>query len=198
MLSRIPFALGLVLLPAPTALVKVFFIVIIVSGSNLKEPARIADPALIAEFSAFADFSQGGVDAPAEPGAGYAITRYRWDGQREVAFDRLHYYPDAGFVYYDGLVNGSSGYDGKWYTAAPGLKATFETALFTQIRLVELGRQDSRSPMVPPPQSAQPIDQTQSSAPIVKPEFIPLIAAIITSLTAILGFAFWRRRSLSH
>ncbi len=40
MLSRIPFALGLALLPALAAFVKVFFMVIIVSGSNLKEPAR--------------------------------------------------------------------------------------------------------------------------------------------------------------
>ncbi|MCI0607869.1 MAG: hypothetical protein L0Z71_02260 [Anaerolineae bacterium] len=123
------------------------------------------------------------------------IVRVAW--QREVAFDRLHYYPDTGFVYYDGIVNGSSEYDGKWYTARSDMKATFETALFNHIRFVELRNPDSARALVSPPQSAQPARQTRSDAPIAKPEFILPLAAI-TSLAVILALAFWRRRSLSH
>jgi hypothetical protein len=50
-------------------------------------------------------------------------------------FDQLHYYPYTGYVYYDGLVNGSSEYDGKWYAATPSAEEPFRAALAERARL---------------------------------------------------------------
>jgi len=48
----------------------------------------------------------------------------------------LHYYPQSGgsggYVYYDGLLNGSSEYDGNWFTASPEGDAAFRSLLTAQ------------------------------------------------------------------
>ncbi len=128
---RIAFGLAslLTLMFSITVFAKGNFSFITISGADLKEPIRSTDPALIAEFFAFADFTQSLTAAPANPGVGYEITRYYIDSGSESAFDKLHYYPDTGFVYFDGLVGGSSEYDGKWYTAQTGIKEVFMKAL---------------------------------------------------------------------
>jgi hypothetical protein len=102
---------------------------ITVSGADLKGTIRTSETALTEDFFAFADMYRERVEAPVDAGAGYEITRYYMDGKREIAFDRLHYYPATGFVYYDGIVNGSSEYDGEWYTAKPEMKSIFENLL---------------------------------------------------------------------
>ncbi len=164
MFSRIRIAFGIALLvtviTSVTAFAKGNFAFISITSPNLKEAVRTTDPILITDFFAFADFSRDRTKAPADPGTGYEITRYYMDGSRESAFDRLHYYPDTGFVYYDGIVNGSSSYDGKWYTARPEIRMAFENALPAYARSVV------------PVTSSQPIpgsNRTQS---------ITLIAAI--------------------
>lgn len=100
-----------------------------VSGADLQGTIRTSDTALTEDFFAFADLYRDRVEAPVHAGVGYEITRYYMDGKREIAFDRLHYYPETGFVYYDGIVNGSSEYDGEWYTGKPEMKAIFENLL---------------------------------------------------------------------
>lgn len=100
-----------------------------VSGAELKGTIRTSETALTEDFFAFADLYHDRVEAPVDAGVGYEITRYYMDGKREIAFDRLHYYPAAGFVYYDGIVNGSSEYDGEWYIAKPEMKSIFENVL---------------------------------------------------------------------
>jgi hypothetical protein len=133
-------ALLLALITFITAFAKGNFAFISITGPDLKDTVHVSDPALIDEFFAFANFFRAGTQAPANPGVGYEITRYYVnDGKHEIAFDRLHYYPDTGFVYYDGIVNGWSEYDGKWYTAQPGLKKIFETAVSTQMQLIASG-----------------------------------------------------------
>jgi hypothetical protein len=139
-------------------------------------------------------FFQDRTEAPVNPGIGYEITRYYVEGSRESAFDKLHYYPETGFVYYDGIVNGSSEYDGKWYTAKPEIKTIFESALHSQIRLVGLGNPEAAEALVPPPQSVNPIDPTQSSRVVPQPQVI-LSITVSAILVALLVFAFWRRRS---
>jgi hypothetical protein len=200
MLTRFRFALGLAILLNLIAFHSVFakgsFSFITVTSSNLKEPARLSDPALTTDFFAFADFYQDKAEAPVDPGTGYEITRYYVDSNTESAFDKLHYYPDTEYVYYDGIVNGSSEYDAKWYTANQDLKSVFEAALNTQIRLVELGNPEVSSAIVPPPQSADPVFQTQPNTLIAKPELI--LPIIIAGSMSIMAFAFWRRRSFAH
>src|SRR5581483_5824011 len=121
MLNRIrisiTLALLLTLLTFIAAYAKGNFSFITIQGPDMKEAVRVTDPALTTDWFAFADFPRGAVDAPANPGAAYEITRYYIDGSREQAFDHLHYYPDSGFVYYDGILGGRSEYDGKWYSA---------------------------------------------------------------------------------
>jgi hypothetical protein len=90
---------------------------------------------LTEDFFAFADFYQNQTEAPSNPGIGYEVTRFYLGGSREYAFDRLHYYPDTGFVYYDGIVGGSSEYDGEWYPARPEIKAIFEDTVLIKFSL---------------------------------------------------------------
>ena len=198
MFSRFRIAVGLALLltllTSITALAKGGFSFISITGPELKEPIRISDRVFTEGFFAFADFYRDGTEAPADPGMGYEITRYYVVGSRESAFDKLHYYPETGFVYYDGIVNGSSEYDKKWYTAKPDLKTIFENALYTQIRLVDLGNPESAQALVPP-QSVNPIDPTQQSQVFIQPQLILAITIAVISVM-VLAFIFWRRRSL--
>lgn len=123
-------ALLVTLITSITAFAKGNFAFISITGPKLKEAVRATDSALTYDFFAFADFYRDKAAAPADPGPGYEVTRYYVDARGEVAFDHLHYYPDTGFVYYDGIANGgSSEYDRKWYTAKPEIKTPFENAL---------------------------------------------------------------------
>ena len=199
MFSRFRIAVGLALLLALitsiTALAKGAYSFISITGPDLKEPVRISDTALTEDFFTFADFYRDGTEAPADPGIGYEITRYYVDGKQESAFDKLHYYPDTSFVYYDGMVNGSSEYDGKWYTANPNIKTIFESAIFAQIRLVALGNPEAAKALVPPMQSANPIDPARSSQVFAQPQLVLSIVVTIILIT-VLVLAFQRRRSL--
>jgi len=136
MFSRFRIAFGLAwllsLIIASTVFAKGSFAFITITGPNLRSEVRATDPVLTTDFFAFADFYRNRVDVPANPGEAYEITRYYIDHTRESAFDRLHYYPDTGYVFYDGIVNGSSEYDGKWYRAVPEIKTAFEKALSAQ------------------------------------------------------------------
>lgn len=187
MFFRIRVAFGVALLIAlitsVTAFAKGGFSFISITGGNLKDELRVTDPDLTTDFFAFADFSRAKTKAPTDPGTGYEITRYYIDGKRETAFDRLHYYPETGFVYYDGIVNGSSEYDGEWYTARPEIKKTFESVLPGQIKPVEPAAQQP----VPAPQ------QSQTDPSDLQMQTILLIV-ITTGLAVILLLASWFRR----
>jgi len=125
-------ALLLALMTSVTVLAKGGFSFITVTGADLKEPVCITDPVLTEDFFAFANFYEDKVGAPTDPGVGYGITRYYIDGKREIAFDHLYYHPKTGYVFYDGIVNGSSEYDGDWYKANPNIISAFESALSAQ------------------------------------------------------------------
>ena len=201
MFSRARIALGmallLTLLTFTTVFAKGSFSFIAVTGDKLTDEVRISDIALTRDFFTFADFYQNKAEAPADPGVGYQITRYYVEGYTETAFDSLHYYPETGFVYYDGIVNGSSEYDGNWYTAQPEIKSIFETALFTQIRLMELGTSEGSKALVPPAESVQAVTEVQTKASIPPtPSILPII--VVVGLTVTIAIAFLRFRRLSH
>jgi hypothetical protein len=189
MFSRIRIPVGLALLlslvTSATAFAKGGFSFITISGPNIKEVVRVTDTALTTDFFTFANFYEDKMDAPVSPGEGYEITRYYIDGKREIAFDSLHYYPEAGFVFYDGIVNGESEYDGKWYTANPEIKTVFENALIVQIKPVTSTSQ---------PQSVKPIEQAQPIAPVPQAQPFTTIVAVTAGLAVILVFAYWRRK----
>lgn len=202
MFSRIRIALGLAvtltLFSSITGFAKGGFAFIAVTGADLKDEVRLSDPALTQGFFTFADFYRDQTEAPADPGVGYEITRYYVDGNRETAFDTLHYYPATGYVYYDGIANGgSSEYDGKWYTAVPEIKSTFETALITELRLVALGNPDVAEEVAQAVEQVKSSDATQpvtASTPGPQP-LILMLAAV--GLTVLLALAFWLRKPSS-
>lgn len=106
-----------------------------VKGPGLTGELTVTNPALTEGFFAFADFSNGAIEAPSDPGEGYQVIRIHVDNNKDVPFDLLHYYPYTGFVYYDGLVNGSSEYDRRWYSANPSAEEPFLAALEERARL---------------------------------------------------------------
>ena len=169
-------ALLLTLLTSITVFAKGGFSFIAVTGADLKETVRVTDRELTTDFFTFAYFYEARTEAPSDPGVGYEITRYYGSNS---AFDRLHYYPDAGYVFYDGIVNGESEYDGKWYTANPEIKPIFESAMPVQAQ----------------PQSARSIARTQGT-PV--PQYLPVttMIAVVSGLIVILVLAL-RVRKLS-
>lgn len=125
----------LILIPSISAFAKGEFTYITVSGPGLSGDLTVSNPALTQSFFAFADFSKGAIDAPADPGEGYQVVRlYVVDG-KEAPFDSLQYYPYSGYVYYNGLVEGSSEYDKKWYAADPSATEPFLSALKQRAKL---------------------------------------------------------------
>jgi len=108
---------------------------ITVDGPGITGEINITNPALTQDFFAFADFSQGSIDPPADPGEGYEIIRVYVDGNDVQGFDLLYYYPYTGYVFYVGVAKGSSEYDGKWYVANPSANEPFRAALAERARL---------------------------------------------------------------
>lgn len=139
MVSRIRAALGLalvlLLVHTATAFAKGNFAFLSISGKNMKVEVRTADRNLTTDWFAFADFSVGSIPAPASPPeGGFVITRYYMDGATADPFDQLLYFPVAGLVYYHGLLDGISDYDGKWYAAKPQIKKVFANALAAELQ----------------------------------------------------------------
>lgn len=128
----------LLLLPA-IAFAKGEFDYITIEGPGITGELNVTNPALTTDFFAFADFSKGEVPPPADPGEGYQVLRVyvvtENDKPAPTPFDQLHYYPYTGFVYYDGLVSGSSEYDGKWYAANPAAEEPFRATLAERAQL---------------------------------------------------------------
>jgi len=127
-------------IPAVVVFAKGNFDYITVKGPGLQGELNITNPELMG-FSSFAEFAQGAIDPPANPGQGYEIVRVfvvtENDKPNPTAFDQLYYYPytENGYVYYVGLASGSSEYDGKWYVANPSADAPFRAALAERARL---------------------------------------------------------------
>jgi hypothetical protein len=133
-LSALFLALGF-LIPTMIVYAKGDFSYITVKGPGITGEINVTNPALTRDFFAFADFSKGPIDQPANPGEGYQIVRVYVVNNNDQSFDQLHYYLYTGYVYYDGIVNGSSEYDGKWYQANPSAEQPFRTALAERARL---------------------------------------------------------------
>lgn len=127
--------LALFLLPSAFAFAKGEFDYIIIKGPGITGEINVTNPALTADFFAFADFSKGAINEPIDPGEGYQVVRVYVVDNKAQAFDQLHYYPYTGYVYYDGLAEGSSEYDGKWFAADVDANEPFRSALNQRARL---------------------------------------------------------------
>lgn len=182
MFSRIRVAFGIALalavLSCTIALAKGNYSFITIAGSSLKETIYVKDSALMTDFFAFAVFYQDETQAPADAGTGYEITRFYMDGSTALPFDRLHYYPETGLVYYDGIAgDGSSEYDGKWYLARPEVRAPFENALSSQSH------------------SATADSFLQSMTSLVQSQSTTLVAILVALVVVLLSTFRFRRMS---
>ena len=119
-----------------SALAKGPFTYVTIKGPGISGDLSVTNPAML-DFFAFADFSKGSVEEPSSLGEGYEVIRSFVDPQTNAVqnFDLLDYFPDSGYVYYDGLIEGSSEYDDKWYVANPAVEATFRSVLAERARL---------------------------------------------------------------
>lgn len=191
-------ALGLALLLGLISSVPVFakggFDFITIAGPNLKEAVRITDTALTEDFFTFANFYEDKTQEPAEPGQGYEILRYYVDGNREIIFDRLHYYPETGFVFYDGIENGESEYDGEWYTANAEIKPVFESALSIETGSVAQAEKKEPISASSQPQAENPVVQPQPADSTFQslPVFVTVVAV---GLAVLFLFSFVRRKT---
>ena len=187
--SKLVLALLLSALSLTSAFAKGGFDYISIAGPSLKQEVRISDPALTEDFFTFSNFYEDRTEAPSDPGEGYEILRYYVDGNSAIAFDRLHYYPGSGFVFYDGIENGGSEYDGGWYVANPEIKPVFESALALQPATVaSVEKQKPGQPQLSNTSSPlQPFELLSQSLPVV-------ITVAATGLTILLVFAFGRRK----
>lgn len=106
---------------------------IAIKGPGIVGEIDVTSPALTQDFFVFADFAQGAISPPSDPGQGYQVTRvyveFTDSKPKDLPFDELHYYPYTGYVFYDGLVDGESEYDGKWYSANPSAEGPVRSAL---------------------------------------------------------------------
>lgn len=142
MKKKILFILVLsLLIPSTIALASGNFSYVTIDGPGLTDELNITDPALTSDFFIFADFTKGPIDPPAAPGEGYEVTRVyieTVDNKPEAkAFDQLLYFPytDDGYVYYVGVSESTSEYDGKWFAANPAADEPFRAALAKSARL---------------------------------------------------------------
>ena len=124
----------LFLIPATTVFAKDGFDYIVIKGYGITGDINVSTAPFLQNDS-FADFSQASIPAPADAGEGYQIVRMRVDGSKGVPYDQLHYYPNVGYVYYDGIVNGYSELGGKWYLANPAIEKPFRAVLAEDARL---------------------------------------------------------------
>jgi hypothetical protein len=108
---------------------------IILTGPELESEMILTNPEIVLRLSMgnLEDFRTGIIEEPADPGTVY----YELERQYELragefqTFDRVRYYPGArrqtGYVFYVGIENGWSDYDGKWFHATAEAAVTFDT-----------------------------------------------------------------------
>jgi hypothetical protein len=131
------------LLPASAVMAKGRADMISIVGPGLDGKLNIQDAEIVHNLSIgqFEDFGSP-VEAPDDAGPAYEMTRYFKDEGNYVAFDRVRYHPGAsgspGYVYYIGIDNGWTGYDGKWFLVTDEGEQTMQAVLAQNS--VELGQ----------------------------------------------------------
>lgn len=98
----------------------------IISGPGFAEDLILTDRDALREISmaSLEQFEDGAIEEPAGLGEGYTLERqFQTSPGHYSSFDRVVYYPDPGgdlgYIFYEGIVNGSSDYDGHWFRARP-------------------------------------------------------------------------------
>jgi len=128
----------LLLIPLQVTSAKGLFSKITIQMPDAGQLIEVTEPAFL-DFWTFSDFDSGTREAPEVIGPAYEITRWHLaaDGKTFEPWDRLRYYQTSphntaarGWVYYEGLVNGSSEYDGKWFMSTRHADVLMESIIF--------------------------------------------------------------------
>jgi hypothetical protein len=105
---------------------------LVISSSRLDEDIVVTDSVLLSLLSweYLIDLPTPLAELPQDIGDGYEILREYRDGDSYHPFDQMVYYPSqagqSGYVFFEGIVNGSSEYDGKWFAAKPEGEAVIQ------------------------------------------------------------------------
>lgn len=105
---------------AVPAAAKEGFNIVTVAGPDWRGEIEITDPELLAslDMSHFLNLDRP-IDAPAQVGRGYLVTRGYVEGAERHMFDRIVYFPGSpSYAYYLEIVNGAGPMDGNWYTVS--------------------------------------------------------------------------------
>lgn len=127
---------------------------VVITQRDLSEPIIVDDLALASRLSLtmLEDVDHGAIDEPTnlDLDAGYRLERGFFEENVEtfVPWDASVYYPDPeggrGYVFYDGIINGGSEYDNKWYRARMEAEAVLQQVLYgaqTQALIVAVSNQ---------------------------------------------------------
>jgi hypothetical protein len=128
---------ALLTLALPTAHAKGPSDRIIITGPGLGDEGLILTDRDVTELLSMAGlehFEIGAIPEPAGLGEGYTLERqYQTAPGQYQSFDRVVYYPDPngdlGYVFYEGIFNGSTEYDDQWFRARPIGDATIRMLL---------------------------------------------------------------------
>lgn len=124
-LTVLSITLGLLIVISKIGLAKGNFARITIKSLESGQDIIVTAP-VYNSFFTFSDMVDGVTQTPEGLGAGYEITRWykAADGESYQPFDRLRWYPSTGtatqgrgWIFYEGLINGASDYDGKWFIA---------------------------------------------------------------------------------
>lgn len=118
-----------------------------IDGPGLAEPLEITESAKLEALgmASLEDFFSS-VPDPGALASVYLLTRSYQDGDRMVPFDQVLFAPGPpggpGYVYYVGIINGWSEYDGKWFRATgagtQALEGLLEAAVGGSYRTTEV------------------------------------------------------------
>lgn len=110
---------------------------IVITGPGVEGELEITDQETLNSLSMtrLEDFLHGQLENPPLVGdEGYEMTRYFETGPEQFRpFDKVVYYPvpeeGRGYIFYDGIIDGSSEYDDHWFNATPEGYATMQRIL---------------------------------------------------------------------
>lgn len=109
---------------------------IVISSPALSEDIIVEDESMLSALYLMAKFADGEIDEPDDIDVGYELKRQSSHDGTYTGFDIVYYYPStsdkSGYVYYLGIVDGSSTLDRKWYDVRPEAELAMQYILSSQ------------------------------------------------------------------
>jgi len=158
-----------------------------IEGPGLAVPIEITDPATLESLGmTMLEDVDSKISGPGTLSAVYLVTRYYQDGARYIPFDQVLYArqaeSDRPLVYYVGIVNGWSEFDGRWFNATADGAAAMESVLGKAVVAASAEAESAPAPAEQPAEPAAIASVQPKSAP--SPLSVALLGATLAG-----GFA---------